>query len=68
MAEHPLAELARDLQKYADDREEARQWGGPTMYPQNPITEEKARRYARLLREIISDSLSVDRPQRTPHS
>lgn len=55
MSEHPLTELANDLQKYADGREEARQWGGPTMYPDNPITEEKARRYARLLREFISD-------------
>ena len=53
MAEHPLAALANDLQKYADGRDEARQWGGPTMYPENPITEEKARRYARLLREFI---------------
>lgn len=57
MAEHPLAQLEKDLREYADGREEARQWGGPTMYPENPITEEKARRYARILREfMVTDS------------
>lgn len=44
-----IAELQVILAKYADDCVEARSWGGPTIYPQNPITEAVARRFAKLL-------------------
>lgn len=44
-----VAELQALLAKYATDCEEARSWGGPTIYPHNPFTEDFARRYAKLL-------------------
>jgi hypothetical protein len=44
-----VAELQAVLAKYAADCEEARSWGGPTIYPQTPFTEDFARRYAKLL-------------------
>jgi hypothetical protein len=45
-----IAELQDMLAKYADGCVDARYWGGPTMYPQNPITENVARRFAELLK------------------
>ena len=44
-----IAELQTLMAKYASDCEEARSWGGPTIYPETPFTEDFARRYARLL-------------------
>ncbi|TLX16266.1 hypothetical protein [Rhizobium sp. MHM7A] len=44
-----IAELQAILAKYADACVEARYWGGPTIYPQNPITEDVARRFGELL-------------------
>jgi hypothetical protein len=44
-----VAELQMLLANYADGCAEARNWGGPTMCPQNPITEDVARRFAKLL-------------------
>jgi hypothetical protein len=47
-----IAELQAMLTKYAEECADARTWGGPTIYPQNPITEDVARRFGALLTVI----------------
>lgn len=49
-----VATLQTDLERYANDCAEARNWGGPTMYPRHPVTEDRARRDAHAL-QIVSD-------------
>lgn len=44
-----IAELQAILANYAEACADARSWGGPTIYPPNPITEDVARRFAKLL-------------------
>lgn len=44
-----IAELQVMFTKYAEECADARTWGGPTIYPQNPITEDVARRFGTLL-------------------
>lgn len=44
-----VAELQMLLAKYADDCAYARTWGGPVIYPMNPIDENTARKYGKLL-------------------
>jgi hypothetical protein len=50
-----LRDVRDDLRKYADGCVEAREWGGPTMYPTNPIGESRARQVAKLLTEALGD-------------
>jgi len=51
-----LEELQTLLENYVKEREEARTWGGPTIYPPHPINEHNALYYSRKLKEIINDS------------
>ena len=55
---HPaLADLVtaeRELREWADACADARTWGGPTMYPPNPITEQRARGLATTLKWTMS--------------
>jgi hypothetical protein len=44
--------LRTSLEKYADDCQEARSWGGPTIYPVHPIDERYAKNSAATL-EIV---------------
>jgi hypothetical protein len=44
--------LRTSLKKYADDCQEARSWGGPTIYPVHPIDERYARNSAATL-EVV---------------
>lgn len=50
-----LRQLRDDLRKYADGCVEAREWGGPTMYPENPMGENRARQVAKFLTEALGD-------------
>jgi hypothetical protein len=50
-----LSELQFILEDYVEQCEEARTWGGPTMYPRHPITEHSAKYYSRKLKELIND-------------
>lgn len=47
-----VRELRASLKKYADDCDEARLWGGPTINPPNPINEDVARRYAKQIGDV----------------
>lgn len=46
--------LRDDLRKFADGCIEARQWGGPTIWPDNPITEARARSAVKALDAILA--------------
>lgn len=49
-----VEKLRDDLRKFADGCVEARQWGGPTIWPDNPITEDRARAAAKVLDAILA--------------
>jgi hypothetical protein len=47
-----LSALRTSLKRYADDCQEARSWGGPTIYPVHPIDEPAARHSAATLAAV----------------
>jgi hypothetical protein len=47
-----LSALRTSLKRYADDCQEARSWGGPTIYPVHPIDEPSARHSAATLAAV----------------
>ena len=47
-----ISELQKILYDYAKACAEAKLWGGPTIHPQNPITEQTALYYAVKLQKI----------------
>lgn len=49
-----VEKLRDDLRKFADGCVEARQWGGPTIWPDNPITDDRARAAAKVLDAILA--------------
>lgn len=50
-----IAGEAQKLRKYADDCEEARRWGGPAIYPRNPVTERNAREMADAMTRLVAE-------------
>jgi hypothetical protein len=49
-----VRQLIADLKKYAEQCDDARYWGGPTIYPHNPINETRAREVAKLLTDLLN--------------
>lgn len=47
-------QFAAALQTWADGCVEARQWGGPTMYPEHPVSEQRARTEAHALKALLA--------------
>lgn len=49
-----VRQFADALQTWADGCVEARQWGGPTMYPEHPVSEQRARTEAHALKALLA--------------
>ena len=58
--------LAQDLQSFAVACDDARHWGGPTIYPANPITEDRARLVSKALIRLLSAAREEARTQPQP--
>jgi hypothetical protein len=48
-----LLSLAHDMEHYAAAEADAVNWGGPTIHPKNPITADRARNAAPIIRRIV---------------
>ena len=54
-----LEQLLDDLREYEEDYADALTWGGPTIYPDHPITPARARKLADILERVLP-LLTVD--------
>lgn len=54
-----VAQLAVDLANFVEQSVDARTWGGPTIPPQNPITEQRAYLDACALSLVLADKKAV---------
>ena len=50
-----LAKLVEELDKYRAAYYDSLTWGGPTIYPTNPMTPERCFEVTKLLKEILED-------------
>lgn len=48
-----LEQLGSDLSSYSTGCAEAREWGGPTIYPRHPVDEIRARVDANAIQAVI---------------
>lgn len=60
-----LGELRAILKKYAEDCDEARSYGGPTIYPRSPFNEGFARKFALELGKV-EVQLATEKGTHTP--
>jgi hypothetical protein len=54
--------LADELEHFVEASVDSRYWGGPTIHPDNPITENTAKMYAAAIRELIAERSATFEP------